>query len=259
MIGAVALTALGALRAGAGLVTFAAPRPVQPFIAVLCPCATSVPLACDDGGAICAFAVGQVLDLAGECDVAAAGPGMGVGEVQQGIVSALLQRDCPLVLDADALNNLAQMDWAAMRRGALVLTPHPGEFARLIGKPVRDVQADRESLAVSYTRTWDDRGTQGDPLVLVLKGNQTVVTDGHRVYVNQTGNPGMATGGTGDVLTGVIAALIGQGMTPFDAACLGVWLHGKAGDVASQQFGQAGLIATDLPDRVGALLGEMER
>jgi ADP-dependent NAD(P)H-hydrate dehydratase len=120
----------------------------------------------------------------------------------------------------------------------LVLTPHPGEFARLSGASIPEIQANRQQCAVRFA--------EEHKVVLVLKGHGTVVTDGDRVYVNNSGNPGMATGGTGDVLGGLIGALIAQGMEPFAAAQLGVHLHGLAGDLARDDIGETGLIASDL-------------
>jgi ADP-dependent NAD(P)H-hydrate dehydratase len=147
----------------------------------------------------------------------------------------------PTVLDADALNALAgQTESLADLRRPVVLTPHPGEFARLTGRTVAEIQADREGHAAALA--------QPDHVVIVLKGVNTVVTDGHRLYINNTGNPGMATGGAGDVLTGVIAALIGQKLSAFEAAQLGVYVHGLAGDVARDQNGEISLIAGDLVD-----------
>jgi NAD(P)H-hydrate epimerase len=146
------------------------------------------------------------------------------------------------VVDADALNNLAGLErWPTVDPGGLVLTPHPGEFARLVGLSVAQVQADRVNLAVRFA-------AEHGGLVLVLKGRGTVVTDGDRWYLNATGNPAMATGGAGDVLTGAIAALIGQGMFPFEAACLGAYVHGLAGDLLAGRRGGVGLIAGDLAD-----------
>ncbi len=249
MVGAVALAANAALRGGAGLVTFASPETVQLTVAALCPCATSVPLACGGDGELAARAVGQMVSAAGECDVLAVGPGMGVGGVQRDMVLAAIERETPLVLDADALNNLARIDdWPTIRRCPLILTPHPGEFARLTGGAVRDIQADRESVAVAAARKWAEAAKGGTPVVCALKGAGTVVTDGRRVFVNATGNPGLATGGSGDVLTGLTAALLAQGMEPFDAASLAVHLHGLAGDLAAEKLTQASLIATDLLD-----------
>jgi NAD(P)H-hydrate epimerase len=166
-------------------------------------------------------------------------------------MSALFQRaNRPLVVDADGLNALARLpaeEWGTRRHSA-VLTPHPGEFARLAGQPAEAVRDRREELATAYAAQRQ--------VILILKGHRTVVTDGTRVYRNETGNPGMATGGTGDVLTGLIAALIGQRLDPFEAAVVGVWAHGRAGDLAAKDLGQTALIATDLLSYLPAALKE---
>jgi len=258
MIGAVALAANAALRGGAGLVAFAAPQTVQLTIAGLCPCATSAPLAADETGQLLPEAAKQLALLAEDCNVLAMGPGLRVGQPQQALVADALVYGKPVVLDADGLNNLARHEqWAVGRVGPLVLTPHPGEFAELTGLPVADFQQRRRDVAVEAVQRWKEGADKkAGELVCVLKGAGTVVTDGQRVYVNETGNPGMATGGSGDVLTGLIAALISQGMTVFDAACLGVRLHGRAGDLAAERLGQASLIATDLLDYLPAAMQE---
>jgi NAD(P)H-hydrate epimerase len=145
----------------------------------------------------------------------------------------------PLVLDADGLNALAdQPESLKNHAGPIIITPHPGEFARLLESDVPSVQSHRQELAGQFAEKYD--------VVVVLKGHGTVVTDGQRVFVNSTGNPGMATGGTGDVLTGLIAALLGQGLEPFGAAQFGVYLHGLAGDLAQVELGEVSLIASDL-------------
>ena len=258
MVGAVALAANATLRGGAGLATFAAPETIQLAAATLCPCATSVPLACDADGQLAAEAIRQFRQAAKAADVLAVGPGMATGARQRDLVRAAIEQDKPLVLDADGLNNLAQVaGWSALRRCGLVLTPHPGEFARLSGRSVGDIQADRLSAAVDTARQWLDAAPGGaGPLVLLLKGAGTVVTDGRRGRVNRTGNPGMATGGSGDVLTGLLAALLAQGLAPFEAACLAAHLHGRAGDLAAEQLSQAALIATDLLDFLPAAMKE---
>ena len=264
MSGAVSLSANAALRGGAGLVEFAAPETVQLTIAALCPCATSMPLACGADGQLAREAVAQVRSRAELATAVAVGPGFDIGQTQRDIVQAVLEQDKPAVIDADGLNNLCTIaDWPSLRRCGLVLTPHPGEFARLTGRPVKEVQASREALAVEAARMWHGRlahASQGHlapaeanspanpPLVLVLKGAGTIVTDGRRVYVNTTGNPGMATGGTGDVLTGLTVSFLAQGLAPFDAAVLAVFVHGRAGDLAAEELGQPSLIATDLID-----------
>ncbi|MFP4216059.1 MAG: NAD(P)H-hydrate dehydratase [Phycisphaerae bacterium] len=246
MIGAPALAATAALRSGAGLVTMALPECIQKQSAVLQPCATSVPCPCR-GDAWDASAAEMIGQAAAKNDVLAIGPGFDVGDAQQAIIADALGRSGPLVIDADGLNNLAKMDdWPAQRRCPLVLTPHPGELSRLTGANVGEIQASRAETCARWAAEWAQPADA--PLVLVLKGAGTVVCDGSRRYTNDTGNPGLATGGTGDVLTGIIAALLGQGLSPFDAACLGVWAHGSAGDLAAETLGEISLIASDLPE-----------
>ena len=259
MVGAVALAANAALRGGAGLVTFAAPRTIQLAVAAICPCATSIPLACDDADELTGEAVRQMAAAAAGCNVLAVGPGMAVGRRQQDLVQAALEQEKPLVLDADALNNLARIaDWPAVRRCPAVLTPHPGEFARLTGRDAKEIQAERESAAVAAVRQWTDQQAEGcPPLVCALKGAGTVVTDGRRIYVNDTGNAGMATGGSGDVLTGLAAAFLGQHLAAFEATCLAVRCHGLAGDLAAEKLGQVSLMATDLLDYLPAALQQL--
>ena len=253
MIGAPALSGNAAFRGGAGLVTLAVPQTVQLAVASLCCCATSIPLKCDDDGLLDARAVPQVARAAESCDVLAVGPGMGVGTAQENIIRAVLAQGRPVVLDADGLNNLAAIpNWPELRNCPLVLTPHPGEFARLTGLDVTAIQSGRESVAIEAVTQW--AGENCPPPICLLKGAGTVVTDATKVYVNDTGNPGMAGGGSGDVLTGLVAAFIGQGAEPFDAACLGARIHGLAGDLAAGELGEVSLTATDLIDYLPAAI-----
>jgi NAD(P)H-hydrate epimerase len=240
MSGAAVLAGGAALRGGAGLVQVASPLGVQPIVAAGNPCYLTAGLPQDADGHFAADAEAGLFALAGPADVVALGPGLGRGEALTALVAALVERlTVPLVLDADGLNALAgRTDVLGRRSAATVLTPHPGEFARLLGCSVGEVQADREVRAAAFA----DRHR----VVVLLKGHGTVVTDGRRLYRNATGNPGMATGGTGDVLTGLIAALIGQGLEAFAAAQLGAYLHGLAGDLARDRLGETALIATDL-------------
>jgi ADP-dependent NAD(P)H-hydrate dehydratase len=244
MAGAAALVGAGALRSGAGRVRIASPREVQPTVASFEPSYMAYPLPDDDEGRIdfpaCRAALERLIEGS---DALAVGPGLGQSEGLRGLLRWLVESvDRPLVLDADGLNNLVgQSDLLGRRSRPVILTPHPGEFARLSGRSTAEVQADRERLAVAMA-------AEAEPLVVALKGNGTIVTDGHRVFVNTTGNPGMATGGSGDVLGGVIAALLGQGLAPFEAAQLGVFAHGLAGDIARDQNGEVGLIAGDIVD-----------
>jgi NAD(P)H-hydrate epimerase len=243
MAGAAGLVGQSALRSGAGLVRVACVSEIQAVVAGYEPSYMTHALEADEDGRLCDLVNRSVLlGLIEAATVVAVGPGLGRSEELGRLVAWLLETsDRPMVVDADALNALGA-DWPARlseRARPTILTPHPGEMSRLVGRSVADVQADREAVAAEAARS--ARGT-----VVVLKGEKTVVTDGRRVFVNTTGNPGMATGGTGDVLTGVIAALVGQGLDAFEAAVLGVHTHGLAGDLACRRRGEVGLIASDL-------------
>jgi ADP-dependent NAD(P)H-hydrate dehydratase len=247
MIGAPSLTANAALRSGAGLVTIAIPHAIQMAVATLCPCAMTLPLADEPSEALREFA--QVSQSA---DVLAIGPGMGVGSAQEQIVRWALSQERPLVLDADGLNNLARIEgWPSLRRCPLVLTPHPGEFATLTRRTVAEIQSDRVA-ALQAAPFLNEKS-----VICVLKGAGTLVCDGERIYTNDTGNPGMATGGSGDVLTGMVAALLMQLDDPFGATCLAVRTHGRAGDLAADRLGQTSLIATDLIDELPNAFGKI--
>lgn len=240
MSGAAVLCASAALRGGAGLVRVAVPQETQPIVAAGNPCYMTTPFAQDEQGRFDPLAAPALLELIQANSVAAIGPGLGQGAGVTQLVLALLDgARQPIVLDADGLNAVRHAPERLKQRAApLILTPHPGEFARLVGVDVPTVQAQRQPLAVRFAA---EHG-----VVVVLKGQGTIVTDGRRIFVNKTGNPGMATGGTGDVLTGLIAALVGQGLEPFAAAQLGVHWHGLAGDFARDEFGEVSLIASDL-------------
>jgi NAD(P)H-hydrate epimerase len=242
MSGAGVLCASAALRGGAGLVYLAVPEGILPLVAPANPCYLTVPLPQDGAGRLSAAAQAEVVDRVRSSTVAVLGPGLGRSDDLTGLLLAVLgETATPLVLDADALNALAPHgDRLRAHAGPLVLTPHPGEFARLLGSDIPTVQARRRDLAAQFAA---DHG-----VVMVLKGQGTVVTDGRCLYVNTTGNPGMATGGTGDVLAGLIGALLAQGLEPFAAAQLGVYLHGLAGDLARDEMGEVSLIASDLLD-----------
>lgn len=256
--GSISLAANGALRGGAGLATFASPASVHATIAGLCPCATSISLECDSSGTVLPSCWRQIIKS--QFDVLAVGPGMGLGISQQLLVRAALEQDKPLVLDADGLNNLVAIDnWPSLRNCQLVLTPHPGEFSRLTDKSVQEIQSNRQEQAALAASQWQEKSSTDHPLVLVLKGHHTVVCDGRRIFVNTTGNPGMASGGTGDVLTGMLAALIAQGLQPFEAACLAVHVHGLAGDLGAKDLGQVSLMATDMLDYIPKAFKQLKK
>jgi len=243
MSGAAALAGRAALRAGAGLVRVATPRGVLPIVAAIEPSFTTIPLPEDHAGRISAQAINTILDAATEHDALAFGPGIGVSGALRLVLDALLeQKNLRLLIDADGLNNLAELkDWHTKLKAELILTPHPGEMKRLWSGLFGQLPSgSRQEQAVKLAQ---HTGT-----VVALKGAGTVVTDGERVYINQTGNPGMATAASGDVLTGLVIALMGQGLSNFDATILGVYMHGLAGDIAAEKLGQVGLIATDIID-----------
>ncbi len=243
MSGAAALAGRAALRAGAGLVRVATPKSVLPIVASIEPSFTTIALPEDSLGRISAKAINPILEAVSENDVVAFGPGIGISGALRSVLEALLEQDqLRLIIDADGLNNLAGIkDWPTKLKAKLVLTPHPGEMKRLWSALFREsLPPDRQQQATQLA--------QQTKTVVALKGAGTIVTDGQKVYINKTGNPGMATAGSGDVLTGVITALAGQGLSDFDAAVLGVYIHGLAGDIAAENLGQVSLIATDMID-----------
>jgi len=249
MSGAPALAGLAALRSGAGLVQIACPATIQPIVAGLVPCATTVGLASTAKGQLSSTKVlADIARAIASQDVIAIGPGLGQSNGLRKIVTGVLKaaKGRPTVVDADGLNALAATkQWWRHASGAIVLTPHPGEVKRLLaGAQLRVRSEDRVKAAEALAKRTG--------AIVVLKGASTLVCDGSRVFTNTTGNPGMATGGAGDVLTGVIAALLGQGLASFEAAQLGVFVHGRAGDWAAKRQGQVSLIATDLIDGLPA-------
>ncbi|MHC4840154.1 MAG: NAD(P)H-hydrate dehydratase, partial [Planctomycetota bacterium] len=208
-----------------------------------------------DEGSISATSPQMIVEAAEAHDVVLMGPGLGTHpQTVQAIKTVLPQLESKLVLDADALNAIASDDCTCIKeinrtKSLPVLTPHPGEMIRLMGDEydgheLKEDGAHRGFVAVAFARR--------HRVVLALKGAKTVVTDGARVYINNTGNPGMAKAGMGDVLAGVIAALIGQGFSEFDATMLGVYLHGLAGDIVCATMGEFGILATDVIEALPA-------
>jgi len=243
MSGAAVLCGSAALRGGAGLVRLAVPREVLPIVAAGNPCYMTAPLPQDSDGRLDPSAETELLGLARANDVVAMGPGLGRSSSLTALLSAVLEHlQAPLVLDADGLNAFVQDPTRLKREAPLILTPHPGEFSRLLNLDTATVLAHRRELATAFAAE--------NALVLLLKGHRTIVTDGKRVYENTTGNPGMATAGSGDVLTGLVAALLAQGLEPFAAAQLGAYVHGLAGDLAKAELGEVGMIASDLLEQL---------
>ena len=249
--GAAVLCGQGAMRAGAGLVTVASPRSCQPTIAAHAAEYMTEGLDETADGVVRQSAVEQVLGI--DADVIVAGPGLGQGDDVRVFVRELLDKsEGPLVLDADALNAFAGQPAALVGREGrdLIITPHPGEMARLVGCTVEDLQADRIGIAGDFARR--------HKLYVVLKGYRTlVVTPDEKVFVNPTGSPGMATGGTGDVLAGMLASLLAQ-LLDAEAACkLAVYLHGSAGELADADSGEVSMTAGDLVDHIGDAILEV--
>src|SRR4030042_4029037 len=227
MSGAAALAGRAALRAGAGLVRVATAKSAQPVVASIEPSYTTIPLPEDKSGKISSKAINIILNAIADNDVLAFGPGVGITADLQSMAQILIEQNIRLVIDGDGLNNLSKIkDWPKRLKADVVLTPHPGEMKRLWSGLFREeMPAERQEQAI--------RLAQQSNATVVLKGTGTVVADlstslktgGQKVYVNTTGNPGMATAGSGDVLTGVITALFGQGLNNFDARGLRVYLE----------------------------------
>lgn len=233
--GAAFFAAMGALRAGAGLVFLGVPESIYGIEAVKLNEPVIFPLP-DAGGRLSADAVSEILTRFPQMDVVLVGPGLGQSEGTLAVVRAVLEKaECPVVVDADGINVLsAHRDLLRGRKSPTILTPHDGEFARLGGVIGEDRMAAAAALA-------EELGC-----VVLLKGHETCITDGTDGYLNPTGNPGMAVGGSGDVLAGVITALLGAGLPPLEAAACGAWLHGAAGDRCAAELGQYGMLPTDM-------------
>lgn len=233
--GAAFFAAMGALRAGAGLVFLGVPESIYGIEAVKLNEPVIFPLP-DAGGRLSADAVPEILSRLPRMDAVLVGPGLGQSEGTLAVVRAVLENvQCPVVVDADGINVLsAHRDLLRGRKLPTILTPHDGEFVRLGGVMGEDRMAAAAALAEELGCT------------VLLKGHETCVTDGTDGYINPTGNPGMAVGGSGDVLAGVITALLGAGLPLLEAAACGAWLHGAAGDRCAAELGQYGMLPTDM-------------
>ena len=241
--GAAYLAAMGALRSGAGLVFLGVPEGIYEIEAIKLNEPVVFPLP-DREGKLSSLGLPEILDRVKKMDAVLLGPGLGQSEGVFRIVKAVLETAaCPIVLDADGINVLAgHRDILRGRTYPTILTPHDGEFARIGGPVGEDRMASAAALA-------GDLGC-----IVLLKGHRTCVTDGMEYYLNSTGNPGMATGGCGDVLAGMIVSLLGQGIEPVKAAACAAWLHGAAGDVCAQKLGQYGMLPTDMLEELPRLM-----
>ena len=233
--GAAALAAMGALRAGAGLVYLCVPESIYEIEAskLLEPIILPMP---DEDGKFSEKAIDNIAEILPNMDAVLIGPGMGISEVTYQLTSWILQNaKVPVVLDADGINVMSgHIDILRGRTSSTILTPHTGEFLRLGG-------SDKSDKVLETMRIAQETGC-----IVVHKGYKTIITDGTTVYRNATGNPGMAVGGTGDVLSGMITALVGQGITPLQASACAVWLHGAAGDICAKEIGQYGMLPSDM-------------
>jgi ADP-dependent NAD(P)H-hydrate dehydratase len=249
MSGAACLAGTAALRGGAGLVSVACPQGIQAIVAGYEPGYMTIGLPEDADGQLSNEAVDDVPCMIDGKDSVGFGPGLGSSTDLPEVVRRLCTAAaCPVVLDADGLNSLAATvrsgGWDGVKHlGPRVLTPHPGEFSRLSGLSMSEIENDRSGTASDFAKR--------NNVILVLKGAGTVVTDGERISINPTGNSGMATGGSGDVLTGLTAALLASGGDPFEMTRLAVYLHGLAGDLAAEALSQPAMIASDLPRFLG--------
>jgi NAD(P)H-hydrate epimerase len=238
MIGAPVLAGLAALRCGSGLVQIALPQSVLAAALSAAPELIGLGLGAD---------ASELLDAADKADVVVVGPGLGQSKPVGKILDRIFKLDKYMVVDADALNHLATLrSWPRWFNANAVLTPHPGEMKRLAkllgGTDVPSDEPGRIRLAVTAARTFAQ--------VMVLKGHRTVVTDGKRVYVNHTGDSSLSKAGAGDVLSGVLASLLGQGMERFEAACAATFLHGRAGEIAGKKLGRRCVLARDVIDTI---------
>lgn len=240
--GAAALAARGALRTGAGLVYLAVPESIYAIEAVKLTEPVVMPLA-DEDGMLCAGSIPQIAPLLPKMDAVLFGSGSGIGAGTEAVLLYLLKNArCPLILDADGITMAAKHKHILRDRSSpTILTPHDGEFSRLMPPAGGRVEQTME-LA-------QDLGC-----ILLRKGHRTLITDGETCWENRTGNPGMATGGSGDVLAGVILSLLGQGVEPLEAAAAGAWLHGAAGDLAAEKWGEYGMLPSDLVEELPRLL-----
>ena len=241
--GAAALAAMGALRCGAGLVYLAVPESIYVIEAVKLTESVVLPMP-DENGTFSINTPAQLTELLPKMDAVLIGPGIGCSDGSYATVKFILENfNGPVILDADGINVLqGHIDILRGRTNPTILTPHIGEFVRVGGQVTGDRISDAKQFAL-------ETGT-----IVLLKGNGTVITDGVDVYINTTGNPGMAVGGSGDVLSGIIASLLGQGISPILAAACGAWLHGAAGDICAQQLGQYGMLPTDMLNVLPRLL-----
>ena len=251
MSGSCFLSSTAALRSGAGLSYTIVPDSISQILQIKSLETIVIPI-CTEGGDFNAASSTEVLEKIKNMDAIGIGPGLGSGEeIADFVKKILIHSDKPFVVDADALNALSKdLSYVSDLSQDIILTPHPLEMARLLGTTVEEVEKDRISAAKHFANVYG--------CTLLLKGSKTVVTNGEEVYINTTGNPGMATAGSGDVLTGIILALLGQGYGTMEAGKMGAYIHGSAGDLAKEELGEMGMVASDIIRYLPKTLKRME-
>ncbi len=252
MPGAAVISARAALKTGVGLLKCAFPKSIYSVMTAHLIQPVFSPMSENEAGTFSMGALTHILEEIKWADCVAVGCGTGNNDDTQVLLNQIIREsDVPVVVDADGINSvIPNIDVLKDSKAKLILTPHPGEMARLIHEDVSYVQANRIAAAKAFAKE--------NGCVLVLKGANTVVTDGSRVFVNTTGNAGMAMGGTGDMLTGMIASFAAQGMQPLDAAVCAVYIHGLCGDITAEEISQRGMTAEDMLELLGALMIEFE-
>lgn len=241
--GAAYLAAMGALRSGAGLTFLGVPESIYEIEAIKLNEPVVFPLP-EENGKLGILAIPEIAERLPQMDAVLIGCGLGQSGGTLAVVKAVLeQAKCPVVVDADGINVLKEhKDILRGRAYPTILTPHDGEFLRFGGT----LGEDRMASAAHFSREWNS--------IVLLKGHRTCITDGETGYRNETGNPGMAVGGSGDVLAGILVSLLGQGLQPLAAAACGAWLHGAAGDLCAEEIGQYGMLPTDMLLRIPRLM-----
>lgn len=252
MFGAAVIATKAALRSGAGLVKLTIPSSAYPLAAAHLTQPIFNPVYETEQGTFSASGTAGIIKDLPWADSIVLGCGMGVNDDTVAVTEEVLKNaECPVILDADGINAINQrISIIRDIKVPIVLTPHPGEMARLISKQVAEIQANRINTAKAFAKE--------NRIILVLKGANTVVTDGNQVFVNVTGNPAMAMGGCGDMLSGMLGAFVAQGVDPFEAAKAAVYIHGLCGDLTAQKLSAKGMLVSDMIDRLGTLMSDFE-
>lgn len=245
MSGSIFLSTESALRTGSGLVYGIVPKSLETIMSIKLIEAIVKPIEDESLGYFTERSIEEIFMEIENMNVLGIGPGMGVDSNRVKLISEIISDvEIPMVIDADGLNCLSKnIELLHKKKNEIVLTPHPGEMSRLIGVSIDEIEKDRIRYAKEFSKKYN--------IILVLKGNKTVVSNNKGdVYINDTGNPSMATAGSGDVLTGIISSLIGQGYDVFESAKLGVYIHGLSGDISRDKLGEYGVLARDILDNI---------